>query len=109
MAVAEADVTLLLVPAEVRATAAAARVAAGVAPLARDLQVVVRGPSPGGLSGRAIADALGLPLLAWLDADPGIASAADRGEPPARSGKGPLAEACATVLVRLRLDAQPAA
>ena len=109
LAVAEADLTLLLVPAEVRATAAAARVAAALAPRARDLRVVVRGPSPGGLSGSSVAEALGLPLLTWLDAEPGLAQATDRGDPPARSGKGPLAEACRALLTRLQLQARSAA
>jgi secretion/DNA translocation related CpaE-like protein len=109
LVLAEADVTLLLVPAEVRATAAAARVAAVLLPLTRDLHVLVRGPSPGGLSGKSVADALGLPLMGWLDAEPGMAQATDRGQPPARSGKGPLAEACRGVLSQLQVRHRPAA
>lgn len=109
LVLAEADLTVLLVPAEVRATASAARIAALVLPLTRNLQVLVRGPAPGGLTGTSIASAIGLPLLGWLDAEPGLAQATDRGEPPARSAKGPLAEACGRVLSQLPVGARPAA
>ena len=54
------DLTVLVVPAEVRATAAAARVARQVAERGAALCVVVRGPSPGGLGGDDVAAALGL-------------------------------------------------
>lgn len=85
------DLTVLVLPAEVRATASARMVAASVGPVAADLRVVVRGPSPSGLTGRVVAGALGLPLAAWLRPEPGLAGALERGEPPARSGRGPLA------------------
>lgn len=98
VAVADADLSLLVVPAEVRAAAAAARVAAILRPLATDLRVVVRGPAPGGLSGRSVADALGLRYEGWLAPETGLAEAMDRGEPPARSGKGPLAQFCGKLL-----------
>src|SRR5207245_798906 len=49
LALAAADRALLVVPAELRACAAAARVAAVAAVHARDLEVVVRGPAPGRL------------------------------------------------------------
>ncbi len=48
-ALAQATHTLLVVPAEVRATAAAARVATALAEFTADIQVVVRGPAPSGL------------------------------------------------------------
>ncbi|HLZ38237.1 MAG TPA: septum site-determining protein Ssd [Mycobacteriales bacterium] len=93
-AVVRSDIVLLVVPAEVRAAAAAARVALGVAPHTRDLRVVVRGPAPSGLPADAVADSLGLPLAGMLRAEPGLPAALDRGEPPARRRRGPLADFC---------------
>lgn len=90
--------TLLVVPAEVRATAAAGRVAAGVGLLAGDLRTVVRGPAPGGLTGPLVADALGLPLAGWLDPEPDLARALEHGRAPAIDGKGPLATFCRSLL-----------
>jgi secretion/DNA translocation related CpaE-like protein len=90
--------TLLVVPAEVRAVAAAARVAASLAPVAADLQAVVRGPAPSHLRATDVADALGLPLAAELEPEPGLSQALERGEPPGRSGRGPLAATCADLL-----------
>ena len=86
-----ATLTLLVVPAEVRATAAAGRVAIGVGLLAGDLRVVVRGPSPGGLTGELVADKLGLPLAGWMDAEPDLADALEHGRPPGTDRRGPLA------------------
>jgi secretion/DNA translocation related CpaE-like protein len=96
-----AAVVLMVVPAEVRAAAAAARVAADVALSCSDLRVVVRGPAPSGLDGPAVAGALGLPLAGWLRPEPGLARALERGEPPARRGTGPLATFALEFLTRL--------
>lgn len=95
---AEATRTLLVVPAEVRAAAAASRVASTVALLCSDLQLVVRGPSPGGLGARAIARALGLPLAGELEPETGLETALERGHPPARRGRGPLWHLCGALL-----------
>lgn len=93
-----ATLTLLVVPAEVRATAAAGRVALGVGLLATDLRVVVRGPSPGRLTGELVADALGLPLAGWMPAEPDLAWELEHGRAPAADPKGPLATLSRTVL-----------
>lgn len=93
--------TLLVVPAEVRAVAAAARVAAAVAALASDALVVVRGPAPSGLSGPDVAGALGLPYAGWLRHEARLAEATERGEPPAVDGRGPLASLCAKLCAEL--------
>lgn len=95
-----ADLAVLVVPAEVRACAAAATVVAWAAGHGTPLQVVVRGPSPGGLAPAEIAEALDLPLLAAMRPQPGLAVALDRGQAPGR-GRGPLAGAAAEVLARL--------
>jgi hypothetical protein len=52
----------------------------------------VRGPSPGGLDGWLIADALGLPLAATLRAESGLAAAYERGEVPGTRARSPLAQ-----------------
>jgi hypothetical protein len=62
---------------------------------------VVRGPSPARLTDRVVARELGLPLAGWLAPEPGLAAAQERGEPPGRSGRGPLARLCTELLVGL--------
>ena len=91
LAASLADVLLLVVPAEVRAAAAAARVAARVSSLCHDVRIVVRGPSPSGLTGPDIARSLTLPLQGFLAAEPGLDRQLERGEPPGVRG-GPLAQ-----------------
>lgn len=93
-ALARCSVALLVVPAEVRAVAAARRVAAAVGMVAQDVRLVVRGPAPAGLPVDLVVDAMELPLAGAMRAEPGLAQALERGEPPARRGRGPLAEFC---------------
>lgn len=95
---AAADRALLVVPAEVRATAAAARVAGRAGPLCRDLRLVVRGPAPSGLSASAVATALGLPLVGQVRAESGIEVALERGEPPGTRARSPLGSLCDRLL-----------
>lgn len=87
-----ADTVLLVVPAEVRATAAAARVAAELTAACADVRVVVRGTVAGGLEPEAVAGALGLPLAGRVRTESSVAAAAERGEPPARRGAGSLGQ-----------------
>ncbi|SCL24566.1 helicase/secretion neighborhood CpaE-like protein [Micromonospora nigra] len=96
-----ADRTFVVVPAELRATAAAARVVAAAGPHCRDLAVVVRGPSPGRLRAAEVARALGLPLAGTLRPEPGICRGLERGEAPAADGKGPLAALCQRIVAEL--------
>ncbi len=91
---------MLIVPAEVRACAAATAVAARVRRYGVSLQLVVRGPAPGGITPADITRALDLPLLAAMRPQPGLAGALDRGSMPGRS-RGPLATAARRVLVIL--------
>jgi secretion/DNA translocation related CpaE-like protein len=88
----ECSTCLIVVPAEVRACAAACRVAYAALAEARDVRVVVRGPAPSRLRADQIAGVIGLPLAGFLRAEPGLAAAAERGDAPARSGRGPLAQ-----------------
>jgi secretion/DNA translocation related CpaE-like protein len=94
LALQAADRALLIVPAELRATAAAARVARAVQLHCEDVSVVVRGPAPGKLRPREVASALGLPLVGSLRPEPAMCQALERGQPPAGDGKGPLADLC---------------
>ena len=100
-----ADRALLVVPADLRATAAAARVARTVLMHRTDLAVVVRGPAPGRLKPGDVAAALGLPLAGALRPEPAMCQAIEHGEPPAVGGKGPLAELCRRLLADLLSDA----
>jgi secretion/DNA translocation related CpaE-like protein len=106
LALSAADRGYLVVPAELRACAAAARVAAMAAPHCPSLSVVVRGPAPGGLRAREVASALGLPLAGMVKPEPGLAAALERGQPPARDGRGPLAVLCERLLDDLGLTRQ---
>lgn len=109
LALAAADRALLVVPAELRACAAAARVAAAAMGHTASLEVIVRGPAPGRLKPREIARALGLPLAGSLRPEPDLARALERGEPPAGSGKGPLAALCQRLIADLELAGGPVA
>ncbi len=96
-----ACLTLMVVPAEVRAAAAAARVAAPAALLCSELKVIVRTPGPGGLGAREVASALRLPLAAELRPEPGLGAALERGEPPGRRARSPLGVCCDGLLAAL--------
>ncbi|WP_203965247.1 septum site-determining protein Ssd [Actinocatenispora thailandica] len=96
---------LMPVTADIRACAAAVRVAAQVGPHCQALRLVVRGPAPGGLSAHDVGVALGLPVAGSLRPEPDLAAALERGDPPTGSGRGPLAELCARLLAELTADA----
>ena len=85
---------VVVVPAEVRATAAAARMVGRLDLLVPDLRLVVRGPAPTGLDGQSIADALQVPLYAELRPEPGLAATLDRGLAPPVRFRTPLGALC---------------
>lgn len=93
-----ATTALLVVPAEVRAAAAASRVAEAVAGRCGDVRVVVRGPAPSGLRADDVAGALGLPLAGEVPWEPSLHRSMERGQPPARRGRGPLWRLCVDLL-----------
>lgn len=95
-----ADLTVLVVPADVRACAAAARVATELAARCPAVGLVVRGPSPGGLAPVEIARVLDVPLLASMRPQHDLDRRLERGLPPA--DRGPLADTAATLLTELR-------
>jgi secretion/DNA translocation related CpaE-like protein len=106
LALQAADRAVLVVPAELRATAAAARIAGTVLVHCQDLAVVVRGPSPGRLKSREVARALGLPLAGTLRPEVALCQGLERGVAPAASGQGPLAELCKRLIDQLRGNQQ---
>lgn len=101
LALQAADRALLVVPAELRATAAAARVAVLATQHCAELSVIVRGPAPGRLKPREVAQALGLPLAGTLRPEHALCQALERGEAPAANGRGPLAALCQRLVTEL--------
>ncbi|MET9928586.1 MULTISPECIES: septum site-determining protein Ssd [unclassified Streptomyces] len=94
-ALAQLDLGLLVVPGELRAVAAAKRVASTVRMVLDDIRVVARGPYAAGLDGRWVAQAIGLPLVGELPPESGLLAAQDAGMPPGADARGPLARFCA--------------
>lgn len=93
-----ADLTVLVVPADVRACLTARRLVPAITETAGRCGVVVRGPSPGGLSAREVADILDLPLWATVRASPAVARDAERGTVPQGGPRDPVTRAAHTVL-----------
>ncbi|MFC9788089.1 septum site-determining protein Ssd [Rhodococcus sp. NPDC127528] len=100
----QADLVVVVVPAQLRAAAAAEALVAAVRGSNPNVGVVVRGPAPGGLRAADIADLLGLPLLAAMRPEPGLAGALEHGGLRLRR-RSPLAGAAATVLDALGVGA----
>ena len=103
LALRAADRALLVVPAELRACAAAARVAAAASAHTEALELIVRGPAPGRLRTREIARALDMPVAGTLRPEPNLSRGLERGAPPAGSGRGPLAALCRRLIAELGL------
>ncbi|GAA4993421.1 septum formation initiator [Streptomyces siamensis] len=97
-ALAQIDLGLMVVPADLRGIAAAARVAAVVGMILRDLRVAVRGPYAPGLDDREVARLLGLPLVGEVPVE---SMALDGGAPPGGAARGPLARFCTALWQRL--------
>jgi secretion/DNA translocation related CpaE-like protein len=100
-ALRQADEVLLVVRADVRGIAAGREVARSLARECFSLRVLSRAGRLRGVDPDAVARALALPSAGVVPHDPRLAVAADRGEPPARSHRSPLARSCRTVLDRL--------
>jgi secretion/DNA translocation related CpaE-like protein len=109
LALQASDQAILIVPAELRATAAASRIAAVASVHCDNLSVVVRGPAPGKLKAREVARSLGLPLAGSLRPEATLIHGLERGEAPASDGRGPLAELCKRLLDQLLKDDRTAA
>ncbi|WP_432054540.1 septum site-determining protein Ssd [Streptomyces sp. bgisy022] len=105
-ALAQVDLGVLVVPAELRAVAAAGRVASAVGMVVRDLRVAVRGPYAPGLNDREVARLLGLPLAGDVPVDPDLRHGHAAGRPPAASARGPLARFCKEFWERALVEAR---
>jgi secretion/DNA translocation related CpaE-like protein len=105
---ARATSTVLLVPREVRACAAAARVAGRLSLASSDIRVVARESAAGSLKASDVAAHLGLPLTAELRLDKDLARQVESGRftPHARS---PLGRTCAALLDTFGLYGREAA
>ncbi|HEY8474951.1 MAG TPA: septum site-determining protein Ssd [Natronosporangium sp.] len=101
VALQTADECLLVVPAEVRAATAAAKVAAAVRQHCGRLRLVVRGPAPGRLTAAAISRSLGLPVAGTLRPEQGLPALLEGGVPPTIGGRGPLAVLCRRLVAEL--------
>ena len=94
-----ADLIVLVVPARLRAVAAARAASGWIARWNPNQGLVVRGPAPGDLRGHDIAEVLELPLLAAVRAQPGLPARLERGG--LRLRRGPLRTATDAVLAVL--------
>lgn len=99
---ARCETALLVVPLTLPATVGAQRArdalrGAGVS----DVRVVVRGPAPGAVDEDDVAAGLGLPAVASLGRDAGLACAIERGEGPAMSHRGTLGRFAADLAAAL--------
>lgn len=103
-ALSRADLTVIVVPGEVRACVSARLLAERLADLGVDASLVVRGPSPGGLTPNEVAKSIGLPLLTTMRPEPFLPQSLDRGDFAPRP-RGPLTRAARATLAEL--SAQP--
>ncbi|WP_422744222.1 septum site-determining protein Ssd [Mycobacterium sp. WMMD1722] len=74
-----ADLVVLITTADVRACASSAAMAPWLTGTNPNVGVVVRGPAPGGLRAADVAAGIGLPLLAAMRPQPGLAAALEQG------------------------------
>lgn len=102
-----ADLVVLITTADVRACASSAAMVPWLTSMNPNVGVVVRGPAPGGLRAADVAAGIGLPLLAAMRPQPGLATALEQGglRLPRRS---PLAVTAGRVLEVVRQQ-RPAA
>src|SRR5919204_427138 len=72
-------ILVVVAPADVRSCAAAAAIVPWVTAINPNAGLVVRGPAPSGLRARDVAKIVGLPVLAAMRPQSGIAEALERG------------------------------
>lgn len=105
VALATADLVVLVCPATTTAIAAAGPVVERLRGFTPDLGVVVRGPSALGRRPGEVADLLELPLLAAMRPEPGLAARIDRhGWSPGRSDRRSPLLRCAGAVARRFAD-----
>jgi secretion/DNA translocation related CpaE-like protein len=96
-----ADDVLLVVPATLRGVAASRRLGTDLVRTGADPVVLVRESRASRISPDAVAEGVGLPLLGMISDEPALRISAERGDPPARSSRSPLARRCRTILEQL--------
>jgi MinD-like ATPase involved in chromosome partitioning or flagellar assembly len=106
VALAAADLVVLVTPADVRSCAAAAATGHWVAAGNPNTGVVVRGPAPGGLRPVDVARIVGLPVLASMRPQPAIDTGLERGGLRVRP-RSPLARAARAVLTLISQNPHP--
>ena len=94
---ADADLAVLVVPARLRAAAAARLLVTGPASPWESARLVVR-EVPGGLGADDVAGLVGCPVLAELPHDRGAVARGERGKPPGVGARTPLARVARLVL-----------
>lgn len=99
-AVESADLVVVISAADVRSCAAATALSPMLAAINPNIGLVVRGPSPGGLRARDVAEIVALPLLAAMRPEPMLAERLDRGGLRLRS-RSPLSAGARRVLTAL--------
>jgi secretion/DNA translocation related CpaE-like protein len=99
-AIDRADLTIIITPAELRATITAKQLAQELSKRGANPQLIVRGPSPGGLRPDEIAASAGVPLLATMRPEPQLAQSLERGDFNPRH-RSPLTQAARTTLSEL--------
>jgi secretion/DNA translocation related CpaE-like protein len=103
-AAACADLVVLVVREDVRGLASGQHLLDELGPEHRAGRVVVRQSRARLMSAETVAEALGLPLLGSFVDEPALALAAERGDPPARSARSPLARLARAVLAEVLAD-----
>ncbi|MQA09164.1 MAG: hypothetical protein GEU98_11580 [Pseudonocardiaceae bacterium] len=98
-----ADLTVVIVPAEVRASVSARRLAGKLRERGVRAGMLVRGPAPGGLRVREITEAVGAPLIATMRPEIGLARNLEHGQLRPRGG-GPLERAATAVLAEVPVE-----
>ena len=97
----KADLVVLVTTSDVRGCFGAVRIANRLTAAGVMLELVIRGPSPGGIGADDVAGVLGLPILARMRPQPHLARDLENGRAPGSDVRGPLARAAATVLHRV--------
>lgn len=92
-----ADLVVVVTSCDVRGAAATAALVGLIRDLNPQLGLVVRGPSPGGLRAREVADVVGAPLVAAMRPQPMLAQHLEQGGLRLRD-RSPLATAARNVL-----------
>ncbi|MBM9467402.1 septum site-determining protein Ssd [Nakamurella leprariae] len=104
-----ADLVVLMVPSDVRATYAARRLLPRLQRATDRAGVVVRGPAPGSITASEVVDALGLPLLGTIRALPLLGRDLDHARLPGADPGAPLGRVARALVQMLVGDgtAQP--